>query len=101
MIRRRIYFSILDPAYSRPGGTWWYRDFDVTMRRELVNTMTLPMHNTTNILPAIGTKWLRHERSPVAGFLGDSDRGGVAGDRWYAKNRLIPHSDQCLRTLGV
>ncbi len=27
MIRRRIYFSILDPAYVRPGGTWWYRDF--------------------------------------------------------------------------
>jgi len=59
MIRRRIYFSILDPAYSRPGGTWWYRDFDVTMRRELVNTMTLPMHNTTNIL--VWTKWLRQK----------------------------------------
>ncbi len=35
MIRRRIYFSILDPVYVRPGGTWWYRDFDPSMRREL------------------------------------------------------------------
>ncbi len=70
-IRKRLYFSMLDPSYTRPGGTWWCKDFEseeelrdhVEIFFPVVHSLgisdVLPLHTPMTIRPPPSTRWLK------------------------------------------